>query len=292
MKIITALFALFSFLPSYSQIERELWKWEPIDTTIILCQYEYSHYVLGRKNKEDLLLQVGKHLSKTYSYKSWQYDSIWSTPQGRANNKKLVNYLLNKTKEKESEDEKRELLSAIPSYGTQTIVYKGLPSGRVLVQDCISNEYYKYTEDLVPQEWDIAPDTTVIIGYPCQKATCEWRGRNYIAWFTEQIPLSEGPMKFCGLPGLIMKLEDTEQEYTFIIKGLETSNHKAIYLNKPCNDSNGMTYNPVERKELLQRKWKRDVNRIRMLNKNLMQVEATSDLNERQLVEPMELDFK
>lgn len=54
-----------------------------------------------------------------------------------------------------------------------------------------------------------------ICGYECQKATCHWRGRDYVAWFTAAIPVSAGPWKFGGLPGLIMKISDLNNDYSW-----------------------------------------------------------------------------
>ncbi len=47
-----------------------------------------------------------------------------------------------------------------------------------------------------------------IIGYPCKKASCRFRGRDWNVWFTEEIPISQGPRKFAGLPGMILKAVD------------------------------------------------------------------------------------
>ena len=55
----------------------------------------------------------------------------------------------------------------------------------------------------------------------CQKALGEFRGRKYIAWFTSDIPLSDGPWKFCGLPGLILAVQDTEAYFVFTCIGVD-----------------------------------------------------------------------
>jgi hypothetical protein len=54
-----------------------------------------------------------------------------------------------------------------------------------------------------------------ILNQICQKATCIFRGRNYEAWFAQGINVSEGPWKFNGLPGLILKITDSKQDYSF-----------------------------------------------------------------------------
>ncbi len=72
-----------------------------------------------------------------------------------------------------------------------------------------------YTENLPLFKWDIGTETATVCGYECIKATCHWRGRDFTAWFTPDIPVQYGPWKFGGLPGLIMKVSDNEGIYSF-----------------------------------------------------------------------------
>lgn len=64
-------------------------------------------------------------------------------------------------------------------------------------------------------QWQITSDSMDLLGYLCQKATCRFRGRDYEAWFTMQVPLSNGPWKFGGLPGLILKVSDSQGDFIF-----------------------------------------------------------------------------
>ncbi|MBC8986350.1 GLPGLI family protein [Pedobacter sp. N36a] len=57
--------------------------------------------------------------------------------------------------------------------------------------------------------------------YLCQKASLSFRGRDYIAWFTTDVPVNDGPWKFSGLPGLIVKIEDTKALFSFQLVGLK-----------------------------------------------------------------------
>ncbi|MGY0407967.1 MAG: GLPGLI family protein, partial [Polaribacter sp.] len=54
----------------------------------------------------------------------------------------------------------------------------------------------------------------------CKLATSICKGRFYEAWFTEDVPIVDGPYKFTGLPGLIVNIYDTKKEYNFLLTGL------------------------------------------------------------------------
>jgi GLPGLI family protein len=54
--------------------------------------------------------------------------------------------------------------------------------------------------------WKIERETKTLLGYNCTKATCTFRGRDYVAYFTREIPFKAGPWKFHGLPGVILEV--------------------------------------------------------------------------------------
>ena len=82
----------------------------------------------------------------------------------------------------------------------------------------------RYEEKWNGQDWTLQEDTASSLGHQCQKATCRWRGRDYIAWFAPDIPISHGPWKFGGLPGLIMKVHDVDSLYVFVAVAIEKGN--------------------------------------------------------------------
>ncbi|AZB29120.1 GLPGLI family protein [Chryseobacterium balustinum] len=63
--------------------------------------------------------------------------------------------------------------------------------------------------------WKITNEKDKVLGYDVQKATADWRGRKWIVWFAPEIPLQDGPHIFSGLPGLIVKIEDTKGDHSF-----------------------------------------------------------------------------
>ncbi|AZA82332.1 hypothetical protein C1637_09010 [Chryseobacterium lactis] len=74
--------------------------------------------------------------------------------------------------------------------------------------------FYKIPEE-ARQQWNITDSIKVSNNFRLQKATAQFGGRNWIAWFTKDIPMPYGPYKFSGLPGLIMELYDTKKNYYF-----------------------------------------------------------------------------
>lgn len=59
-------------------------------------------------------------------------------------------------------------------------------------------------------DWKFSDETKTIQNFECTKATVDFRGRQYIVWFTTDIPVSFGPWKFHGLPGLILEVYDVD----------------------------------------------------------------------------------
>ena len=85
--------------------------------------------------------------------------------------------------------------------------------------------FFDYPDSVPAIKWEFLPDKIdSILGYECSKAICEFAGRKYTAWFTSDIPLPFGPYKFGGLPGLILKIEDSEHQYVWEAIGFENTN--------------------------------------------------------------------
>ncbi len=90
------------------------------------------------------------------------------------------------------------------------------------------NNKFIYKEKAPKMVWNITNKTKKIDGIKVQKATIHFRGRNYIAWFAPEIPVSLGPWKLNGLPGLIIEAYDVNKELLFLFKKLEIPYRKAI----------------------------------------------------------------
>jgi GLPGLI family protein len=76
--------------------------------------------------------------------------------------------------------------------------------------------------------WTFTAQKDTISGYACLKAVTSYAGRHYEAWFTPDIPVADGPYLFSGLPGLIIKLNDTRNHYVFTLESFGVYTGKII----------------------------------------------------------------
>lgn len=63
--------------------------------------------------------------------------------------------------------------------------------------------------------WKLSNETKNVQNYTLQKATANFGGRNWTAWFNKEIRLNEGPYKFRGLPGLVFEVQDDRRNFVF-----------------------------------------------------------------------------
>lgn len=130
-----------------------------------------------------------------------------------------------------------------------------MPFNKVMVNDRVikypnSNlinyiTFMSWDKYIVKQEidlkWKLENDFSTILNYDVQKATTEFGGRKWIAWFAKEIPIQDGPYKFKNLPGLILKVEDSNKNHSFELKGIKSQNAEFDYPN--VNNSKGYNLN-------------------------------------------------
>jgi len=206
-------------------------KKEPIDEVQFIVQYQ-TKMITDTLNPEkvtdeSMILKVGAKSSVYYSYTGYVADSIIRREQTPINinggqiwlNTQGINFGIIKYQ-----------------------IYKNYPTGKVTTLDFIGANHFRCEEENEIPSWQLMNDTMTILSYSCQKAVCHFKGRDYEAWFTPEIPRSEGPWKLHGLPGLILKAADSQAHYTFECTGLINKNEELLF------GANG--YEPISRKNL------------------------------------------
>lgn len=101
-----------------------------------------------------------------------------------------------------------------------SVIIKNQSTKEIKVEEKIFSSVYKYS--CTPTlKWKIHNNKQeMFFDYPVKKATLDFGGRKWTALYTEHIPIPEGPYKFGGLPGLILKISDDSGDYSFEIKGI------------------------------------------------------------------------
>ena len=190
-------------------------KMEPIDDVQFIVQYETKMITdtlnPEKKIEESMVLKVGTTSSSYYSYTRYLTDSLFGEQLKKGGNVRI--------------EKKNEENMGIVTYQ----IYKNYPAGKVTTLDRLAMNRFRCEEENEMPAWELLPDTATILSYSCQKAVCRFKGREYEAWFTPEIPRNEGPWKLYGLPGLILKASDSQGHYTFECTGLTNNDEKLMF---------------------------------------------------------------
>lgn len=175
-------------------------------------------------DSDNMLLQIGPGgLSKFSSYKNLTVDSIImrSSPDQIA----------------------QAAMDGKLSNGEFMTIYKNYPEGRLTHTEKICQDWFRYDEEMPALDWELTDSVTTVLGYECQSARCSFRGREWTVFYTEEIPIMDGPWKLHGLPGLIMKASDKEGHYTFECIGIKSKADRPVTIYKvPFNKTDRRGY--------------------------------------------------
>lgn len=170
---------------------------------VIIYNHKYimSDYSDGNKLMEDQMsLQVGRSVTKFFSENLHILDA------------------------RRTGDKSRRVQLRHDYIGYEVFTYKDEDKFVVTNREYFSaDNVYRYEERIPSIEWSLSSDTTTVIGYLCNRAECSFRGREWVVWFSMDIPSSAGPWKLQGLPGVILKAEDSKGEYFFEAIGITVS---------------------------------------------------------------------
>jgi len=134
-------------------------------------------------------------------------------------------------------------------------VFKDLKLKSLKLADNIGPKYFLIDDSLNNFKWNITKKHKKILNYNCTKATINFRGRSYTAWFAESIPLRFGPWKFSGLPGLILQVSDSENKFVYELTGVDLkSSFDKNLLNIPLEYERDRFYTHAEFIEIYNKK--------------------------------------
>lgn len=206
MKFIYSIIALLLCCSLYAQstpMPEALDNYQCIDTSVVELRYSFKfkrHSSLETYNEDLRVVQIGNKVVKDFSQFVYHYDSL-----ATENFKKGVASPTNP---------KNPFPCEIYSYPQKKERHEKfrltLNTGALSYPSEWEEIIWTYSED-EPVQWN---------GYTCNKASTTFAGREYTAWYTFDIPIVYGPYKFYGLPGLIVKLEESTGMYIWEINSL------------------------------------------------------------------------
>ncbi|MEP0712390.1 GLPGLI family protein [Algoriphagus sp.] len=164
------------------------------------------------KGSDYMVLWAGDNHSVFESYYGYRIDSVQAAASSKSTNPKDVNL--------------DALIGSVlsmkkPSYKYR--IHKSWKDEQITFYQNLFFDNYVYSQPLKMNGWKIEKEFKDILGFNCQKASIAYAGRDFIAWFTEEIPMSDGPYVFNGLPGLILEVRDVQNHYSFELVGIQNS---------------------------------------------------------------------
>lgn len=146
-------------------------------------------------------LEIGRNFTKYWDWKLFESDSLVRNGCVRSYSRVLDG-------------------AEVDQITLMEIFIHDLKSGKWTCTGRVGTQDFLYEDEITDMEWEILDSVSVVAGYNAVMATCSFRGRDYTAWFTPDIPVSAGPWKFSGLPGLILSVRDADGYYDFSLKGI------------------------------------------------------------------------
>lgn len=198
------------------------------------CCVDTTASLTDNFSSDNMLLQIGPDgMSKFSSYRNLAVDSI----------------ILRST----SEQIAAAAMNGKLSTGEFMTIYKNYPDGKLTHTEKICQDWFRYDEEMPRLDWELTDSVTNVLGYECKSARCKFRGREWTVFYTEDIPLMDGPWKLHGLPGLIMKASDENGHYTFECIGIKSKANRPITIYT-------VPFNKVDRHDYYDTKHRYEVN--------------------------------
>lgn len=183
---------------------------ETIDTVSKNIYYNYTFSTDNKnikpKKNTITVLQVGKENTKFTDINLLKFDSL---------------LLLYSQKEILNSIDINEILPIRKAINFYKSIIKPIKGDDYILQGRIYNKNYKFMEKLPLLKWELKENKRKILNYNCKEAIVTYKGRNWTAYYTDEIPLNNGPFVFGGLPGLILEMYDDKDEHHFVAIGID-----------------------------------------------------------------------
>ncbi len=99
--------------------------------------------------------------------------------------------------------------------------YINKQDNEIIFKEKVAERTYEIKNTLESINWTLVDEKKQIDNFSCQKAMTTFRGRDFVVWFTTDIPVDIGPWKLRGLPGLIMEVSESTGKYGFRVSKID-----------------------------------------------------------------------
>src|SRR5690554_3902467 len=124
---------------------------------------------------------------------------------------------LDKLTSRKKVSENEETADITFSFNENIDLYYFKHNNEVLYTDNLFGTNYLVEDELPKMEWQLSAEKREIDKLTCYKATTKFRGRNWTAWYSPDVPINYGPWKFYGLPGLIVEIKEDTNRFALIL---------------------------------------------------------------------------
>lgn len=118
-----------------------------------------------------------------------------------------------------------------PMYTINHVIHKDLSNFSLLYTEVVDNINFGYSEFIQKSKWQLENEKKNILDHTCFKANLKFHGRNYTAWYAQDLPISDGPYKFFGLPGVILEIYDNNFNFHYQAVAINNKNIDILYDN-------------------------------------------------------------
>ena len=213
MRYLSLCLSLFVALNGSAQIIKDK---EPAILEVHYLKTWVEDTLENRSYTEQMTLRVGKTSAMFYPPKRMWADSLLQT-----------NFELHEKLYREMNPPGQSEYKSLGGLEREYL-FRNINEGETMVYRKMGGEAYSYTEPTEMPAWQILSETKEVLGYSCQLASCDFRGRTWYAWFSPDIPVNEGPWKLFGLPGLVLEAWDSKKHYAYRAVGLYTQNLQPV----------------------------------------------------------------
>lgn len=109
-----------------------------------------------------------------------------------------------------------------------------------LISDDIQGKMYLLQDDFVEFKWKILNETKTVNNILLNKASTNFRGRNYIIWYDKKVSTYYGPWKFNNVPGLVYEISDETKSFKWELVSYKVSKNE---INNPFLNSTEKFWN-------------------------------------------------